>query len=260
MRAPLPAAFLTLPIAHRAYHDVADGRPENSRAAVRAAVAAGYGIEIDLQLSRDGVAMVFHDETLERLTPHQGWLRDLTAAELGATALTGGDEGVPTFAEILSLVAGRVPLLVELKDQTLRMEDTDGKLEAATVAALQGYDGPVALMSFNPHCLAHLARLAPHIPRGITTSAYDAQDWAPLPPETCDRLRPIPDYDRVAASFISHEAADLARPRVAELADQGAAVLCWTIKSPQAESEARRIAQNITFEGYSAQIPSPPAA
>ncbi len=256
MRAPLPAAFLTLPIAHRAYHDVADGRPENSRAAVRAAVAAGYGIEIDLQLSRDGVAMVFHDETLERLTPRQGWLRDLTAAELGATALTGGDEGVPTFAEILSLVAGRVPLLVELKDQTLRMEDTDGKLEAATVAALQGYDGPVALMSFNPHCLAHLARLAPHIPRGITTSAYDPADWAPLPPETCDRLRPIPDYDRVGAAFISHEAADLGRPRVAELASQGAAVLCWTIRSRDAEAAARRIAQNVTFEGYAAKVPA----
>ncbi len=256
MPVPLPAAFLRLPIAHRAYHDVAAGRPENSRAAVRAAVAAGYAIEIDLQLSADGVPMVFHDETLERLTPRTGWLRDLTAAELAATPLTGGDEGIPTFAEILTLVAGRVPLLVELKDQTLRMAETDGTLEAATVAALAGYAGPVALMSFNPACIAHLARLAPHIPRGLTTSAYDPDDWAPLPPETCDRLRPIPDYDRVGASFISHEAADLARPRVAELAAKGAAVLCWTIRSAQAEAEARRIARNVTFEGYPAPIPA----
>lgn len=256
MRVPLPAAFLAAPIAHRAFHDVAAGRPENSRAAVRAAIAAGYAIEIDLQLSRDGVAMVFHDETLERLTPRQGWLRDLTAAELGEIPLTGGDEGIPTFAEILSLVAGRVPVLVELKDQTLRMEDTDGKLEAATVAALQVYTGPVALMSFNPHCIGHLARLAPHIARGITTSAYDPEDWAPLPRETCDRLRPIPDYTSVGASFISHEAADLSRPRVAELAAQGAAILCWTIKSPAAEAAARRIAQNVTFEGYAALIPA----
>ncbi len=256
MRTPLPAGFVAAPIAHRAYHDVAAGRPENSRAAVRAAVAAGYGIEIDLQLSSDGVGMVFHDETLDRLTPRQGWLRDLTAAELVATPLTGGDEGIPTFAEILSLVAGRVPLLVELKDQTLRMDPTDGALEAATVAALQGYGGPVALMSFNPHCLAHLARLAPQIARGITTSAYDPDDWAPLPAATCDRLRPIPDYDRVAASFISHEAADLSRPRVAELAAQGATVLCWTIRTPQAEAAARRIAANVTFEGYPAAIPA----
>lgn len=256
MRAPLPAAFLAAPIAHRAYHSTAEGRPENSRAALRAAIAAGYAVEIDLQLSRDGVAMVFHDETLERLTPRAGWLRDLTAAELAATPLLYGDEGIPAFAEVLALVAGRVPLLVELKDQTLRMDDTDGQLEAATVAALSGYAGPVALMSFNPHCLAHLARLAPHIPRGLTTSAYDPADWAPLPAATCDRLRPIPDYDRVSASFISHEAADLSRPRVAELRAAGAAILCWTIRSPEAERQARQIAQNITFEGYPAAIPA----
>ena len=256
MRPALPAAFLKAPIAHRALHDVAAGRPENSRAAVRAAVAAGYGIEIDLQLSHDGVPMVFHDETLERLTAREGWLCDLTAAELAATPLKGGDEGVPTFAEILALVAGQVPLLVELKDQTLRMAETDGRLEAATVAALAGYDGPVALMSFNPHCLARLARLAPHLPRGITTSAYDPDDWAPLPVEVCDRLRPIPDYDRVEASFISHEAADLSRPRVAELKAAGADVLCWTIRSAEAEAAARRVAQNVTFEGYAAAIPA----
>ena len=252
----LPPAFLKAPIAHRAYHDVAQGRPENSRAAIRAAIASGYGIEIDLQLSRDGVPMVFHDETLERLTPQDGWLCDLTAAELGRIPLTGGDEGIPTLAEILALVAGRAPLLIELKDQTLRMAETDGRLEAATAALLADYPGPVAVMSFNPHCIAHMARLAPALPRGLTTSAYDPEDWHPLPPETCDRLRAIPDYDRVEASFLSHEAHDLARPRVAELARGGAVILCWTIRSPQQEAEARRIARNITFEQYPAAIPA----
>ena len=256
MRAPLPAAFLATPIAHRAYHDLAAGRPENSRAAIRAAVAAGYGIEIDLQLSKDGVPMVFHDETLERLTPRQGWVCDLPANELASIPLTGGDEAIPTLTEVLDLIAGRVPLLIELKDQTLRMADTDARLETATAAALARYQGPVAVMSFNPHCMAHMARLAPNLPRGITTSAYDHADWAPLLPETCDRLRPIPDYDRVEASFISHEAADLSRPRVAELAAQGAVILCWTIRSAEAEAEARRIAQNVTFEGYAAALPT----
>lgn len=256
MRPALPAAFLRLPVAHRALHDRAMGRPENSRAAIRAAIAAGYAIEIDLQLSQDGVPMVFHDETLERLTPATGWLRDQTAAELAAIPLTGGDEGIPTLADVLALVAGRVPLLIELKDQTLRMAETDGRLETATAALLAGYRGPVAVMSFNPHMVARMADLAPHVPRGITTSAYDPDDWAPLPAETCDRLRPIPDYDSARASFISHEAADLSRPRVAELAQQGAAILCWTIKSPQAEAAARRIAQNITFEGYAAPLPA----
>lgn len=256
MRAPLPAAFLSAPIAHRALHDLPAGRPENSRAAVRAAVAAGYGIEIDLQLSKDGVPMVFHDETLERLTDRQGWLCNLTAAELATIPLKGGDEGIPTLADVLALVAGRVPLLIELKDQTLRMADTDARLETATAQALSGYDGPVAVMSFNPHCMAHMARLAPDLPRGLTTAAFDPADWAPLTADICDRLRPIPDFDRVEASFISHEASDLSRHRVAELAAQGAAILCWTIRSADAEAEARRIAQNVTFEGYTAALPA----
>jgi glycerophosphoryl diester phosphodiesterase len=249
-RLPLPEAFLRLPLAHRALHDRARGRPENSRDAVRAAVAAGYGIEIDVQLSSDGEAMVFHDDDLDRLTAETGPVAARTAAELGAIRLTDAADGIPTLPQVLALVAGRVPLLIEIKDQTGTMGETDGRLEAAVARALQGYAGPVAVMSFNPHAVAAMARLAPGVPRGLTTSAYDAAGWAPLDPATCDRLRAIPDYDRTGAGFLSHEAADLARPRVAELKAQGAAILCWTIRSPQAEAEARRVAQNVTFEGY----------
>ncbi|OYU41108.1 MAG: phosphodiesterase [Pseudorhodobacter sp. PARRP1] len=252
MRIPLPAGFLRTPLAHRAYHDRAQGRPENSRAAITAAIAAGYGIEIDLQLSSDGAAMVFHDEALDRLTPATGLVKDHTAAELAQITLRDSAETIPTLAEILSLVAGRTPLLIEIKDQTDTMSDTDGRLEAATATQLAAYKGPVAVMSFNPHSIAHMARLAPHIPRGLTTSAYDPDDWAPLAAETCAHLRTIPDYDRTLSSFVSHEAADLARPRVAALKSQGAAVLCWTIRSALAEAEARKVAQNITFEGYAA--------
>jgi glycerophosphoryl diester phosphodiesterase len=255
-RVPLPPAFLTLPIAHRALHDRARRRPENSRAAVAAAVAAGYGIEIDVQLSADGQAMVFHDEELDRLTAESGPLAARSAAALSRIPLRDADEGIPTLPEVLALVAGRVPLLIEIKDQTAAMAPTDGRLEAATRAALTGYAGPVALMSFNPHAVATCARLAPDLPRGLTTSAYDPADWAPLAAATCDRLRDIPDAARTGASFLSHEAADLARPRVAELAAQGLSILCWTIRSPQEEEAARRIAQNITFEGYAAPLPA----
>jgi hypothetical protein len=101
-----------------------------------------------------------------------------------------------------------------------------------------------------------MARLAPGIARGLTTSAFDPQSWAPLPAEICDRLRAIPDYDPTLSSFISHEAADLASPRVAELHAQGAVILCWTIKSAEAEANARRFAQNITFEQYPALLPA----
>lgn len=255
-RVPLPESFLRLPIAHRALHDRAQGRIENSPAAIKAAVAAGYGIEVDLQLSSDGVPMVFHDEDLDRLTDEKGPVNGRTAGELGKINLKGATDTIPTLTEVLALIGGKVPLLIELKDQTLIMGPTDGKLEAATAAALNGYKGDVALMSFNPHSIARMARLSPHLPRGITTSAYDADDWAPLPAEVCDRLRGVPDYDATGSSFISHEARDLARPRVAELKAQGAKILCWTIRSAADEALVRKIADNVTFEGYPATLPA----
>lgn len=248
----LPPAFLSTPIAHRAYHDRAAGRPENSRAAVRAAVEVGYGIEIDLQLSADGQAMVFHDYDLNRLTDAIGPLATRTANELSTIRLRDSEEGIPTLPEILTLVAGSVPLLIEIKDQDGNMGPAVGALEQATANALQGYAGPVALMSFNPHSVAEMGRLAPHLPRGLTTSAYDPDDWAPLPARICSHLRDIPDYASSGASFISHEWQDLARARVAALKAEGAAILCWTIRSPNDEVQARQIAHNITFEGYPA--------
>jgi len=193
----LPDRLLTKAITHRGLHDVTDGRPENSVEAIDAAIARGYGIEIDLQLSKDGVAMVFHDYHLGRLTGETGPVAQRTADELASIALTGGKAGIPTFAEVLARVAGVVPLLIEIKDQ-------DGEMGG----------------------------------------------WAPLPASVCDHLRDIPDYDRTGASFISHEGPDLARPRVAALKARGAHVLCWTIKSATQEAEARKIADNVTFEGY----------
>lgn len=245
----LPAAFLGAPLAHRALHDVADGRPENSRAAIREAIRHGYGIEIDVQLSADDQAMVFHDYALDRLAQGTGPVRAVPAGTLGHTPLKGGDEGIPTLAQVLEIVAGQVPLLIEIKDQDGAMGDNIGPLEQATAAALDDYVGPVALMSFNPHSVARMAALCPDIPRGLVTSAYTANDW-PLNAATRDHLRDIPDFDRVGASFVSHEAADLARPRVAELKEAGANILCWTIRSPAEEAKAREVAQNVTFEGY----------
>ena len=253
---PLPPAFLGPPLAHRALHDQAAGRPENARAAFQAAIAAGYGIECDVQLSADGRAMVFHDYDLGRLTPETGPLRGQSADALSRIPLKDSDEGIPTLAEMLMLVAGRVALLIEIKDQDGAIGPDIGALEQAVADDLQGYDGPVAVMSFNPHAVAAFGKAAPGIPRGLTTSAYRATDWPTLPEARRAELRAIPDYGRVGASFLSHEAVDLARPRVAELKAEGAAFLCWTIRSPAAEAEARKIADNITFEGYTPALPS----
>jgi glycerophosphoryl diester phosphodiesterase len=253
-RVSLHADFLTVPLAHRGYHDTGRRCPENSLSAFGAAIAAGYGIELDVQQTADGQAMVFHDDTLDRMTGKTGDILDHTAADLGAINLRGSDDSIPTLAQVLALVAGKVPLLIEIKEQLDTMQDTSGRLESAVADALKTYQGPVAVMSFNPHCMAHMARLAPAVARGITTEDYDPQDCAPLPPAVCDTLRMIPDYDRTGCSFISHKASDLARLRVAELKSQGAAVLCWTIRSPEAEAKARQIADNITFEGYAAAV------
>lgn len=246
----LPGLFRDIPIAHRALHDVAEGRPENSRAAIRGAMDAGYGIEIDLQLSRDGQAMVFHDYDLGRLTAQSGPVQQRDAADLEGIGLIGGAEGIPRLDEILTLVAGRAPLLIELKDQHGQMGETDGRLETAVARALAGYDGPAAVMSFNPHMIATMAELAPDTPRGIVSCGYTAEDWPLLKPGIRDMLRDIPDYARASCSFISHHHVDLDRPRVAELASEGGTILCWTVRSPGEEAAARRHAHNVTFEGY----------
>jgi len=252
----LPEVFLRVPVAHRALHDVGDGRPENSRAAMRAAIAHGYGIELDLQLSRDGRAMVFHDYDLGRLTGQRGAIRQRSAEELAALHLKGGDEGIATLREILGLIDGRAPLLIELKDQHGQMGETDGRLEAAVAADLAGYGGDVALMSFNPHSVIALRGLCPDIPRGLVTCAFGMKDWPLLRRETRRRLREIPDFVAAGASFISHQASDLGRGRVAELKAGGAPVLCWTVRSREQEREAREVADNITFERYLAAHPA----
>lgn len=250
----LPADFLAAPLAHRGYHDAAKARPENSRAAARAAIAAGYGIEIDIQPSAENVPMVFHDYDLKRLTGRSGRVRGTSAAALQAMPLLGTAERIPTLADMLKIVAGQVPLLIEIKDQDGAMGPAVGPLEKAVADTLRDYAGPIALMSFNPNSVAELARAAPHLPRGITTSAYSITGWPLLPARVRNHLREIPDLARTGASFISHEAADLERPLIADLKARGIRILTWTIRSPEAEARARRVAENITFEGYPADI------
>ena len=244
----LPEAFLTRPIAHRGLHG--GGRVENSLSAIEAAIAGGYGIEIDIQESADGVAMMFHDDTLERLTQAEGPVRALTAAALGALTLRDTSDHIPRLSQVLDRVAGRVPLLIEIKDQSLTLGPLSGSLEAAVARDLAGYAGPVAVMSFNPESMAHMARLAPQVPRGLVTCAFTPDDWDGVANARLQELAGIPDADRVGASFISHHWADLGRARVAELKARGLGILCWTIRNADQEAQARRVAGNITFEGY----------
>jgi len=247
---PIAPEFLTTPLAHRGYHDAAAGRPENSLAALEAAIVAGYGIELDVQLSSDGHAKVFHDYHLDRLTDEKGPVSTRTAADLRQIKLKNSTETIPTFSQALAHVAGRAPLLIEIKDQDGVMGANVGPLEKAVADALVAYRGPVAVMSFNPHAVREFARLSPNTPRGLTTSSFPVADWPLLPAKTRAHLRLIEDYQPLGASFISHHAGDLGSARVQELKSEGAAVLCWTVRSQKAEDTARKIADNITFEGY----------
>jgi glycerophosphoryl diester phosphodiesterase len=256
MTPALPDAFRRIPLAHRALHDKDAGRVENSRAAINAAISNGYGIEIDVQPSKEGCAMVFHDYDLKRLTGQHGPIQQREAGALAQVTLLGGDEGIPMLSEVLDLVDGTVPVLIELKDQHGQMGVTDGRLEASVAQALHGYAGPVAVMSFNPEMVARLATLAPDVPRGLTTAAFSPENWPLLKPQVRDRLRAIPDYERLGASFISHDVNDLDSPGVAKLKAQGADILCWTVTSQAQEQIARRVARNITFEGYLPEFPA----
>jgi len=243
----LHPAFLLPPIAHRGLHG--EGRSENSVAAFEAAIERGYGIELDVQLSADGEAMVFHDYELSRLTIETGPTRQKTAAELGALTLSDGSN-IQTLESVLKQVSGQVAVLVEIKDQDGAMGDNIGSLEERVAEVLNAYRGPVAVMSLNPHAIYHMKRLSPNVPRGLVTCRFSKEDWPLLPRDRAAELAEIPDFEATGSSFVSHHFKNLDGPAVNRIRQSGDPVLSWTILSEDDEHEARRLADNITFEGY----------
>ncbi len=242
--------FLTIPLAHRGLHDRNMGKPENSPAAFQAAVSAEYGIELDLQVSADGKAMVFHDKTLDRLTCENGPVNMRTAAELSEIKLRDGADYIPTLDEVLSAVDGSVPLLIEIKDQDGALGGNTGFLERATAKALRRYKGPVAVQSFNPFSIAAFAAAAPETTVGLVTCDFNAGGWKRVPENRRNELAALPDLYNGQTSFISHDRSDLASIHVARARREGFPILCWTIRSSEEERAARKFADNITFEEY----------
>lgn len=246
----LPPSFLGEPIVHRGLHDVKNGVQENSRPSFEAAIERGYGIELDLQLSSDGEAMVFHDYMLERLTDEVGPIQQRTSTELKQIRLSVGGERILQLSKVLDIVRGRVPLLIELKDQDGVCGPNVGRLERRVVEVLTKYTGDVALMSYNPHSMMMMSELAPDIPRGLTTDGFTQEGWPIMPRDRAAELAKIPDFDRTGSSFISHDHRLLDTPPVTALKARGVPILCWTVRSTTQEIKARHIADNITFEGY----------
>ena len=163
------------PIAHRGLHDAPSGVIENTSSAFRAAIAGGYGIECDLQISADGEAMVYHDDALGRLTDGDGRLDTITAAALQRIAFKSTADRMLTLGELCELVAGHTTLVIELKGNFAG----DTRLAARTAAVLAGYNGPVAVMSFDPGLMAALRNLAPALALGLVGMRRDAD--APVP-------------------------------------------------------------------------------
>ena len=228
------AALIARPFAHRGLHGA--GIPENSLAAFAAAIEAGRGIELDVRLSADGEAVVFHDAELGRLAEASGPVAARAAAELGRIRLRGSDETIPTLAETLALIAGRTGLLVEVKAAGRRAD----AISRATARALGGYTGPVAVMSFNPEVGRWFARNASERLRGLVVTEA-GKGWRGPLERSFALWRSRPD-------FLAYDIRDLPSRFASRRRAQGLPVLTWTCRSEADQARAAAHADQIIYE------------
>jgi glycerophosphoryl diester phosphodiesterase len=238
------------PIAHRGLHDSTSGDSlvENTIEAAEAAAVAGYGIECDVQLTGDGEVVVFHDDTLDRLTTGTGALRELSLAALRNIAFKNCASHIPTLQEFLARISGRVPVIVELKSQW------DGSTELVEKSAhiVAEYTGPTAIMSFDPQLVRAVRLLAPNITRGIVAERYyNELEWTALSPRQKFSLGNLMHIPQTRPDFIAYWVRDL--PAFAPLFAcnvLGMPLLTWTIRTEQDRACARRWADQMIFEGF----------
>jgi glycerophosphoryl diester phosphodiesterase len=246
MRAP---DWLTArPVAHRGLHDAARGIIENMPAAAQAAVAGNFAIECDIQLARDGEAMVHHDDALGRLTEGSGALLDKTAAELKAIKFTHTPERMMSLGDLCTLVAGRVPLVIEVKSHF----DGDRRLVARMADVLASYRGPVVGMSFDPDQVLALREIMPKLPRGIIAQRnYDDDYWNELTPEQRDGMLYLRHGFRTEPHFVAFWVDQLPAPAPWIARNIfGCPLLTWTVRTPEQRQRAARYADQMIFEGF----------
>lgn len=236
------------PVAHRGLHDASAGLVENTASAAAAAIAGGYGIEADIQISADGEAMVHHDDRLGRLAEGDAPLAQLTAAQIMAAPFRATTDRVITLGDLCDLVDGRTPLLVELKSRF----DGDLRIAQRACEVVSGYAGPVALMSFDPALVAAVRARAPRVVRGIVAERHYAHaEWDRLP---AGRKRGLAWFSHAPATrphFIAYSVRDL--PALAPLVARhlfGRPLLTWTVRSENDRAVAKRWADQIIFEGF----------
>jgi glycerophosphoryl diester phosphodiesterase len=239
--------WLKRPIAHRGLHDQAKGIIENSASAVRAAMGGGYAVEVDLQCCSGNMPVVFHDATLDRLTAETGHVEARDAEELCRIPLRGSEDRILSLPALLALVNGRVPLLLEIKSTWTR----DGKYETNIALLLASYLGPVAVMSFDPHCIAAFRELSPSLPRGLVAERFDDPDyWSQLSFSQRFAMRNLLTSAFARPHFIAYDIGAL--PAIAPLMAQnvfGLPLLTWTVRTKEDQDRALRYADAMIFEG-----------
>lgn len=223
------------PIAHRGLHNIDQGRPENSLSACAAAIEHNYHIEVDLHPALDGEVMVFHDTNLSRLTGQDANIRTLESAHLQTIQLTGSNDKIPTLKQLLALVDGRVGMVLELK----AIPGEDEGFITALIQTIAGYEGPLAVMSFDQALLEEAQQLDCPVPLGLTAMGSD---------RTYDLHKNFLDQHSMA--FISYQQEALPVRLTREFRDQGKPVICWTIRNQEEANRALDYCDQITFEGY----------
>ncbi len=213
------AALQSGAYAHRGLHDT--GVPENSVAAFRAAIAAGLGIECDIRKSSDGRAVVFHDADMARLTGREGAMGTLSVGDLTATTLIGSAETIPTLRDTLDLVAGQVPLLLELKSDDRRPVDA---LCRAVRRDLDGYAGTAGVMSFDPRIPRWFADKEPEILRGLVVTEQNART-------ALDAIKRRLSVFHARPDFLALDIRDLPSALAKSQARKGRALFTWTVRT-----------------------------
>jgi glycerophosphoryl diester phosphodiesterase len=244
----MPDWLTARPVAHRGLHDAQKGIIENTPSAFQAAIAGGYGIECDLQISADGEAMVHHDGALGRLTEGSGRLDAMSAADLKRVAFKATTDRMITLGELCDLVAGRITLVIELKSRY----DGDRRLVARAADVLAGYRGPAAVMSFDPAQVAALRAIAPRLLRGIVAErTYRHHEWDALPAAAKRSMAYFTHALATRPQFIAYSVRDLPAtvPAIARTIWR-LPLLTWTVRSADDRQKAARYADQMIFEGF----------
>jgi len=236
------------PVAHRGLHDISRGIVENMPGAVQAAIAGNFAIEVDIQLTADGEAMVHHDHVLGRLTEGSAPLIEMTAAELKAVKFKDTGEQMMSLSDLCNLVAGRVPLVIEVKSQF----GGDRKLVTRMAEVLASYDGPAVGMSFDPDQVLALRELLSSRPRGIVAErTYEDEYWAKLTQAQRDSMLYLRHGFQTQPHFVAFKVDHLPAPAPWIARNLfGCPLLTWTVRTAEQRARAAQYADQMIFEGF----------